>query len=124
VSLTQVVRDRVSADLLTPASADLVLRGTVTDYRFRPGVRSPRNELLETGLFVRARGVLWDRTRERVVAGPVRSWAQVGYALDDPFAESEARRRVLDLLAERLVLELLTKEPQEGPTGPPGPSKR
>ena len=75
-------------------------------------------------MFVRARGGLWDRTRERVVAGPVRSWAQVGYALDDPFAESEARRRVLDLLAERLVLELLTKEPQEGPTGPPGPSKR
>jgi hypothetical protein len=122
VSLTQVLRDRVDAELRAPALADVVLRGVVLDFRFRPGIRSRENVQLETGLIVIARGSLWDRVSGLQVAGPITTRAHVGYALEDPQAEIEARRRVLDLVAERMILELLTTPGT--PEGPPEPPRR
>ncbi len=124
-ALTRVVRDRVSAPLLAPADADLVIRGTILDVHFRSGIRSRENELLETGLSIRAQAALWDPNRAERVAGPVQAQAQVGYALDAPFGEAEALRRVLDNLAERLVLELLTApQAHEQTEAPPEVLKR
>ncbi len=126
-ALTAVLRDRLQAPLSAPGEADLVLRGDILDVHFRPGIRTTGNVLVETGLTVRARASLWDPEHEEVVAGPVVRATQVGYAVDDPAGESEARRRALDNLAERVVLDLLAplsvppdaSVTGEGPARPP-----
>lgn len=123
VAMTEVVRDRVDVRLAPVGAADLVLRGTLLDYRFQGGVRSRRNELLERGLVLHAEAHLWDPRRGETVGRPVQARTQVGYALDDPFGEAEARRRALAHLAERLVLDLLSsphvQDASGGPSGAP-----
>ena len=124
-ALTEVVRDRVSAPLAAPGRAAVVVRGDVVEVRFRGGIRTGGNQLSETGTIVRARASLWDPAREEVVAGPVVASAQVGYATDSPFGEAEARRRVLDNLAERLVLDLMASHGARGDAaGPQEPPRR
>ena len=49
-SLTDAMNRMVAAELVTLDRADLVLRGTMEEYARRGGIRSPDNELLETGV--------------------------------------------------------------------------
>ena len=119
VALTRVVRDRVLAPLEAASRADLVVRGDVLEVRFRPGIRTTGNQQVETGLIVRARASLWDPTTEQVVTGPVVATTQVGYTLDSPFGEQDARRRVLENLAERLVLDLMATHSAREAVGAP-----
>ena len=66
----------------------------------------------------------WERPAEPV-GKAVQAQSQSGYALDAPFGEADARRRVLDNLAERLVLELLaSSEASAGPERPSDDSKQ
>ena len=63
-----------------------------------------------------AEAELVDPRRDVTLVGPVRAEANVGYARTDREAEPDARKRALNNLAERLVLDLFT-----GPsTGTPG----
>lgn len=118
-ALTQVVRDRVSTPLAAPGRAAVVVRGDVLEVRFRGGIRTTGNQLSETGTTIRARAALWDPARGVVVAGPVVASAQVGYATDSPAGAAEARRRVLDNLSERLVLDLMAAQDAQAPPRPP-----
>ena len=119
VAMTHFVRDRVSTALRAPGRADLVLRGEIIDFRYRGGIRSAGNQQLETGLSVVARASLWSRGEEELVAGPVLASTQVGYSLDAPFGEQDARKRVLENLAERLLLDLMTSVGTHADAGAP-----
>lgn len=48
--LADAVARLVHARLVDPAQADLIVRGRVVDYVRRNGIRSPQNQLLETGV--------------------------------------------------------------------------
>jgi hypothetical protein len=61
--MTRVVLQVVDAPLVAPDHSDLVVRGTLVRYQRRGGIRSPNNQLLETGIRVDARASLWRRRR-------------------------------------------------------------
>lgn len=109
--LTRVLRDQSDARLVEPRDAQAVIRGTIRSYHRRGGIRDADNHLLETGVFIEIEA----RLERPGTEAPLRSttvgtW--VGYTLDQPVNERDARDRVLRHLAEQIVLELL------GPAGP------
>jgi hypothetical protein len=104
--ITRALRDWTHVPLVNPDKAEVVIRGVVTEYHRRSGIRNPSNQLLETGLYIEAEAVLIDRASGRALGPPYRAGQQVGYVLDDPDAEQTARKRVLRYIADQLVLEL------------------
>jgi hypothetical protein len=70
-TLVRSVSRLVHAPLVDPGEADLVVRGRVVEYRRRGGIRSPDNELLETGVRIVVDAQLVRRYPESAVApGP------------------------------------------------------
>lgn len=112
--LSRVVSDRVGLRLVSAAQADLVLRGKLTNYRRRNGVRSKDNELLETGVRVAVEAELVRRVDGQVLArAQSAQWS--GYAIDGLGGEAAARERALHNVCERLVLELFEPLSYEAP---------
>ncbi|MSR61408.1 MAG: hypothetical protein EXS08_03025 [Planctomycetes bacterium] len=105
-ALSQAVVDWVELPLAATGQADLVVRAELLEFRRRGGVRNSQNELLETAVFVRARAVLYDRRKGRVLGEPVVAQEWSGYALDDQANESGARARAMRHVADSLVLAL------------------
>ena len=103
--LSQAVSDLVGMRLVRPGAADLVVRGEITEYRRRGGVRSGNNVLLESAVRITVRAELLDR-KAGVVVRPASSYVWSGYAVDDPVGEQIARDRALQYIAETLILEL------------------
>ena len=106
--MTRVLRDQSDAHLVDPRQAQAVIRGTISAYHRRSGIRDTENHLLETGIYIEVQAKLYVRGNET----PVRSanpgvW--VGYILGTEQASNqrEARDRALRHLAEELVLDLL-----------------
>lgn len=98
-----------------PSSADLIVRGRVIDYSRRSGIRSPDNELLETGIRITVEASLLDPTERYGPKGQklpprvlrtARTLAESGYRLDEPDGERAARARAMRNLADRLALDL------------------
>jgi hypothetical protein len=106
--IARVLRDVSDAPLVDPRRADLVVRGTILEFRRRSGVRSTDNQLLETGLRVHVEAELYDARLGAVVAGPLRQDVWVGYTLDQTANEREARDRALRNVAEEVVLDLFS----------------
>ncbi|MBK7645182.1 MAG: hypothetical protein IPJ19_19405 [Planctomycetes bacterium] len=109
--LTRVLRDQSDAHLVDPRDAQAVVRGTISAFHRRGGIRNRENQLLETGLYIEVQAKLFVGGNE----APVRSstaGAWVGYTLDNPLGnEREARQRAMRHIAEEIVLELF------GPSG-------
>lgn len=136
-ALADAVDRMVHAPLVDPRRADLVLRGRIVSYTQRGGIRSPQNERLETGVNIAIevqlvrRGVPLppgvepgdapaepptkrsDRNTtpataadERVLR-PLRLGQEFGFLLGEPLGEAQARRRTLQSLSDRVVLDLL-----------------
>jgi hypothetical protein len=114
-ALSQAVVDWVDLPLVRPAEADLVVRGTILEYRRRGGVRNRENELVETAVFVRASAELFDRRQGRTLGTSVQAQEWSGFALDDPTNEDAARARALRHVAVTLILELF--EPKAADAG-------
>lgn len=103
--LSRAVGDLSGLPLARVGDADLVVRGRIQEYRRRSGIRSPDNELLETGLRLQVDAELFDRRSGEVLeSAPARIWS--GYALLGIGQESAAQERALRNLAETLALEL------------------
>ena len=90
--------------------ADALIRGTITDYRRRPGIRSDENRLAETGVRIAVRAMLVDAT-----TGEILRRAETGiwsnFAIDDLDNEVDARTRALRYLADQVVLDLFAGKP-------------
>jgi hypothetical protein len=113
--MTRVLRDQSDAHLVDPRVAQAVIRGTLTAFHRRGGIRDTENRLLETGIYIEVQAKLYVGGNETPVRSTTAS-AWVGYTLDPPGVglttnppehERDARARVLHHLAEELVLELL-----------------
>ena len=106
LELVRSGRKLIGTPIVTPSTADLVVRGTIREYHRRMGVRTGDNLLLETGLTIVVEAELWDRARGALVAGPIPVGIQVGYTLDARGNESDARQRALRNVADRVLLDL------------------
>jgi len=106
--MTRVLRDQSDAHVVGPREAQAVIRGTITAYHRRGGIRTPENQPLETGVFIEVQAKLFVGGNETPVRSSIASvW--VGYTLepDQPENERNSRTRALRHIAEQLVLELL-----------------
>ncbi len=114
--LSRAVSDLVGAPLAASGEADVLVRGRLLGYRRRGGIRSPDNELLETGIRIVLEAELVRRASGEVLG---RTQAQVwsGYVVGAPENELAARERALRHLAQRVVLDLFA-EPSYGDAAP------
>lgn len=104
--LTRALRDLTDVTIESPTRAEVVIQGVVRTYQRRGGVRNDDNQLLETGVFISAEATLVDRASGRTLGPPVRAERYIGFVLDDPSNEADARARLLGYIADELVLEL------------------
>ena len=104
--MSRALRELSDAQLVEPGHADAVIKGRIVSYTRRNGIRSPQNELLETGVRIDVEASLYVHGS----AEPLRkhtATSAVGYTLDDPNNETVAKSRALRHIAEELVLTLL-----------------
>lgn len=104
--MSRAIRDFTDVAIDSPSRAEIVIRGTVRIFQRRSGVRNPDNQLLETGVYIKAEATLYDRASGRALGAPASAGTWVGYVLDEPDNEGEARDRVLRHIADQLVLDL------------------
>ena len=114
IALTRATVTLVDADIEKPSEARVVFRGRITSYSTAGGVRSPQNTLLEQLLSIVVVAELFDRQTQEIVAGPVTVSARSGSIVDHVTlfgqeAREDAEQRILKNMAERIVLELITK---------------
>lgn len=112
VALSSAARRWADARLVAPSSAELVVRGRIVEVRRTEGIRTPQNELLESGEVVRLEGELYDVRARRVVRRAV-AGVRVGLTLEVSDAEVDAEARAVTVAAERLVLLLLSRPDEE-----------
>jgi hypothetical protein len=117
--ISRAVRDWADAPLVAPERADVVVRGKITSYHRRAGVRNPQNELLETAIYIDVDASLYRAGGDRPIRGPVHLSSSTGYLVPLPDSvsavhdrsvfenESVARDRTLRNIADKLVLDLL-----------------
>lgn len=104
--ISRALRDMSDAQLVEPRMADAVLKGRIILYNRRGGIRSEDNVLLETGVRIDVEATLYVRG-ELKPKRTARVSSAVGYTLDDPSNETDARNRALRHIAEEVVLTLL-----------------
>lgn len=107
-ALTSSIRSLTDLRIADPSEAEVLMRGDVVEYRHRGGIRSSDNRLLETGLYIEVEAGLYDRRSERPLGPQKRAHVWIGYVLDEPGAESDARDRAIRYVADELVLELFS----------------
>ena len=116
--LSRAASDLSGLALARVSEADVIVRGKIKEYRRRSGIRSPENQLLESGVRILVEAELVDRlTGEVLASAPARVWS--GYALIGPDQERAARDRALRQIAETLTLSLFQAAP-----APPGGTSR
>jgi hypothetical protein len=106
--MTHVLREQSDARLVDPRVAQAVIRGVITAYHRRGGIRNTENQLQETGIYIEVQAKLFVGGNETPVRSSTASvW--VGFVLgkDQSTNEREARERGLRHVAEEIVLELL-----------------
>ncbi len=106
--ISRAVRSLTDVPIQPPARAEFLVRGTVTDFRRRGGIRSPENRLLETGVYVEIEAALIDRASDRALGPPRRAGVWVGYVVGDPHGEDQALDRAIRHVAEEIVLVLFS----------------
>jgi len=109
--LSESVVSFIDLQLRAPDRSDLVVRGTVTGFRRRNGIRSRDNELLEGSVRIEVTAELIRRSDGEVLkTASTGLWAEYPTgtpALTTPgVGEEPARARLFRNLADRLVLEL------------------
>lgn len=105
-AISRVLRDTSDAALVEPSRASVVMRGKISTFRRRSGIRSPDNKLLETGVFIEVEAGLYAPGATNPSKPPVKVGTWVSYIIDGAQNEREARERALRHIAEELVLDL------------------
>ena len=113
------ISDLVDLPLVPPDEADIVVRGSVAGYQRRGGVRDSDNQRLETAVIVTLQANLVKRRTGEVLSTSTAALSS-GFVLesnvvaDDVATEVAARDRVIENLADRLVLDLFSPLSYEG----------
>ncbi|MFT5050846.1 MAG: hypothetical protein ACI8QZ_002252 [Chlamydiales bacterium] len=114
--LTRAVRNLVDGDLVSPDRAEVVLRGKLTQFARRGGIRSPDNELLQTGVLIAVEASLIERVTSVDLTGTLPITVDVGFTLTGSGMEASARNRAVQNLANRIALDLFTAASVRKPT--------
>jgi hypothetical protein len=110
-ALAEAALDRIDLRPVGPGDADLVIRGTLVDFRRGGGVRSPENGLLEARPTIAIRVALVERATGNELARADRT-VSAGLLVPPDTSPTRApdefatRERVARNLAESLILEL------------------
>jgi hypothetical protein len=105
--LTGAFRSLVDAPLVDVSRADVLVRGTIHSYTRRSGIRSPDNQLLETGVTIEVTAALYDRASGKRLSEDFKATSSVGYLVGGVTEnELDARDRALRHIAQELVLDL------------------
>jgi hypothetical protein len=106
--LTRALRDLSDVPLERADAARTVVRGTIREFHRRSGIRSPENQLLETGIYFEVEASLHAHGATEALRGPVHASTWVGFVIE-PTGENErqARERAMRHVAEEVVLDLL-----------------
>jgi len=105
--ISRAVRDWAESPLVAPDRADMIVRGKITAFHRRSGIRNPQNQLLETAVYVDVEAGLYRAGNETPTRGPVHESTGVGYIVGPMENEQDARERALKNIADKLVLDLL-----------------
>ncbi len=116
--LSGALIDFVALRFEAPDKADLIIRGELSDYRRRNGIRSQDNQLLEGSVRIEVHADLIARSTGRVLAsasqGLWADWATGTPGLQAPgIGEYQARERVMQNVADRLILDLFARTVDE-----------
>lgn len=117
--IARSISDLVHLPLVPPDQADIVVRGVITTYQRRGGVRDADNRRLETAVTVGIHANLVRRRSGEILAS---SSAGISSGLvlegnvvaDDVPTEVAARDRAIEYLADRIVLDLFSPLSYEG----------
>ena len=104
--MSRALRDLSDAPLVEPQHAKVVIRGKIISYTRRSGIRSPENQLLETGVRIDVEASLYAQGSLEPLR-TAKATSAVGYTLDNANNEDVAKNRALRHIAEELVLDLL-----------------
>jgi hypothetical protein len=106
--LTRALRSYVDVPLQRVDAAPFVVRGIVRQYHRRGGIRSPDNELLETGIYLEVEANVYPRGSTTALRTPMpRASTWVGFVIEPSGRnERQARERAMRHVAEELVLDL------------------
>lgn len=118
--LSGAVVDLVAMGFESAERADLVVKGTLNRYQRRNGIRSQDNQLLEGSVRIDVAAALILRSTGETLAtanqGLWADWATGTPGLGAPgLGEFQARERLLQNLADRLVLDLFAKTVEVDP---------
>lgn len=107
-AMTNAVVEVLNATVVDPSEAQLVIRGSLVDFRRRSGIRNSDNELLETGIRIAVSAELFevDSGAKETSLATTSYASRSGYVLSDSNGESAATARVLDNVAQWVVLDL------------------
>lgn len=116
--LSGALVDFVALEFESPESADLIIRGALTGFTRRNGIRSQDNELLEGSVRIDVEASLVHRVSGKVLRtarqGLWADWATGTPGLSGPgIGERPARERVLQNVADRLILDLFAHPADE-----------
>ena len=121
--MSSAVHQFVDARLVRPSDADVVIAGTIEEVRRSPGTRTSQNRVLESAEAIRVSAALLQRRTGEVIRRSA-TYVQVGGILDVSDAEVDARARAVSVAAQRLVLQLLAREGEDGPAAEDDPAPR
>lgn len=132
--LARSVASLVPLALVPPDRADVVIRGTVAEYRRRSGVRDGENLPLETGVSLTVTAELVRRSTGEVLSTSVAALSsgfvvEGGIIADDTRNEVAARARAVDNVTDGIVLDLFSHAREvagragEPPAGPESPGR-
>jgi len=105
-ALSDAARRHTSLELVSPARADLVIRGAIEGFQRSPGARTGDNRLVETQENVFVAAEIVDGARG-ITVGRTRTGVRFGTAVDVPGREPAARDNALRNSADRILLTLL-----------------
>lgn len=124
-ALSDAARRHTSLVLVSPARADLVIRGAIEGFRRAEGARTGQNRLVETQENVTVAAEIVDGA-QGVTVGRTSTNVGFGTAIDVPGREPASRDNALRNSADRILLTLLAgleygvKRPGDPGTGLPG----
>ncbi|MFT7484483.1 MAG: hypothetical protein ACI9F9_000323 [Candidatus Paceibacteria bacterium] len=116
-TLTTQASRMVTGVLVAPSRAEVVIRGTIDDYRRLHGTQSALGQLQESGIRIRAHAWLESGMDGERIGAVLHFDQAVRYIITVREDEGGARRSVIQNICEEMVLDLFA-QPDEAPEPP------
>lgn len=109
LSLSSQASRMIDGKIMSPSDADVVVRGTIVDYRRLSGILSRQGDLQQSGVRLILRAWLEDRRTGSRMGDEIQVDQAVRYVIRAGEEEFGARRTALAHLSQELILDLFTQ---------------